>query len=416
MADPGPTALEPTGRRTAVEEGPRARVSCFACGSGDVTVFYEVRDVPVHSCVLLTTQEAALRFPRGDVRLGFCRSCGFIENVAFDRTALDYSRDYEETQGFSPRFNAFARSLAERLIDRYGLRGKHVLEIGCGKGEFLALLCELGGNRGTGIDPGYVPGRLESPALDRMTFIREYYSERHSALPADLVCCRHTLEHIQPVAEFVGLVRRAAEGGGTVVFFEVPDVVRVLRELAFWDIYHEHCSYFSAGSLGRLFRSSGFDVLDLATDFDDQYLLIEARPARGAPGGPHPMEEPLDELAEAVERFRRGHRAHVAGWREGIERIRARGQRAVVWGSGSKAVAFLTTLGVGEEVEAVEAVVDINPFRQGMYMPGTGHPIVGPRDLVDRRPDVVIVMNPIYLEEIRLDLGRLDVEADLVAV
>jgi SAM-dependent methyltransferase len=388
--------------------------ACPACGSHTTEPFYEVHRVPAHSCVLVSSKEEALRFPVGDLRLTFCRSCGFIHNDKFDASLLDYSQDYEETQGFSPRFQAFARDLAARLIDRFDLHGKHILEIGCGKGEFLVLLCEMGPNRGTGIDPAYVPERLDSEAADRITFIRDYYTEAHRHLEGDLVCCRHTLEHIPDVAVFLRRIRDAIGGRATPVFLEVPDTRRVLRETAFWDIYHEHCSYFTLGSLARLFRACGFEVLDLATDFDDQYLLIDARPGDPDPQQPpHPAEEGVDQLAEEVESFRRDHRVSIDGWRDRLRTWRGEGRRTVVWGSGSKGVAFLTTLGITDEVERV---VDVNPFRDGKFMIGTGHEIVSPESLRAAPPDVVVVMNPIYMAEISEQMRGMGLAAEFVAV
>ena len=76
----------------------------------------------------------------------------------------------------------------------------------------------------------------------------------------------------------------------------------------------------------------------------------------------------------------------------------------MVWGSSSKAVAFLTTLGVGDEVACV---TDINPHRQNMFMPGSGHEIVPPKSLPEYPPDNVVIMNPIYREEIRADLDAM---------
>ena len=105
--------------------------------------------------------------------------------------------------------------------------------------------------------------------------------------------------------------------------------------------------------------------------------------------------------------------AALAAWRERLAAWRAAGRRVVLWGGGSKGVAFLTTLGLGEEVGHV---VDINPYKQGMYMPGSGHEVVAPAFLEAYRPDVVIVMNPIYTEEIRAELARLGLEPELVRV
>lgn len=387
-------------------------MGCFACGSPHTQVFYEIGDVPVHSCVLLDSREEALSFPRGEIRLAFCPACGFIQNEAFDPGLLDYSRDYEETQGFSPTFTAFARDLAARLVDRYDLHGGEVLEIGCGKGEFLQLLCEVGDNKGLGIDPSCRPERITGPAADRVEVILDHYSESYTHLTGDLICCRHTLEHIQPVAAFVGLVRRSAEHRpGCAVFFEVPDTLRVLRERAFWDIYYEHCSYFTPGSLTRLFRRCGYDVEEVGLDYDDQYLLLHARPDGSS--APLPEEERVGALADEVARFGAAYRGELDRRRAELAELADGGHRVVLWGSGSKAVSLLTSLGVGREVAGV---VDINPHRQGMFLPATGHRIIAPEALPAYEPDLVLAMNPIYLDEIRADLERLGVGATLRAV
>jgi SAM-dependent methyltransferase len=374
---------------------------CPSCASRALTVFHEQESVPVHSCRLVRTREQALAFPRGKLRLAFCPACAFITNTAYDPSLQDYGISYEETQGFSPRFRTFARELALRWIDRHDLRDRDVLEIGCGKGEFLALLCELGPNRGVGIDPAFVEERLDSPAAPRMRFITDVYSERYAGIAADAVVCRHTLEHIAPVGEFLALVRRTIGERDAVVLFDLPDVVRVLREAAFWDVYYEHCSYFSPGSLARLFRRTGFDVLALERAYDEQYIVLEARPRAGKSAGRLPLEESPEELEADVETFRRRFRETVERWRTTLAETRAAGRPVAVWGAGSKAVAFLTTLAADGEVACA---VDVNPYKQGMYIAGTGHEVVSPAELRARRPGLVIAMNPVYMGEIRRDL------------
>jgi SAM-dependent methyltransferase len=364
-----------------------------------MSIFYELESVPVHSVLLLPTREEALNYPKGDIALGFCQACGFISNVAFDPSRHEYSSRYEATQTFSPTFSAFAHRLARRLIDQYDLRGKDILEIGCGQGEFLTLLCELGGNRGVGFDPAYVRERSESPAQDRITFIKDFYSERYADYQSDFVCCKMTLEHVQHTADFVSTVRRSlGDQSKAIVFFQVPDVRRILQEVAFWDIYYEHCSYFSLGSLARLFRRCGFEVMNLAREYEGQYLMIEARPGDGKGGAFLEPEDDLEDLAREVAYFSEHYPPKLDAWRRDLQRMRQTGRRAVIWGAGSKGVAFLTTLHIEDEIEYA---VDINPYKPGTYMAGTGQEIVGPEFLREYRPDVVIVMNPIYEEEIR---------------
>src|SRR5438477_7800986 len=174
-------------------------VSCPSCGAQGLDLFHEQDAIPVHSCRLVATADEALAFPLGRLTLGFCGSCGFITNTAYDGSLQDYSVAYEETQGFSPRFRSFAHELALRWVDEFDLKGKKIVEIGSGKGEFLATMCELGDNSGIGIDPSYVEERLPDEQTRRITFLRELFSEKHLDFPADAIVCRHTLEHIQPV-------------------------------------------------------------------------------------------------------------------------------------------------------------------------------------------------------------------------
>jgi SAM-dependent methyltransferase len=395
----------------------RAAVTvCPNCGASGLEPFFEVLGIPAHSVRLMHTREEAIGYPRGDLRLGFCRSCGFITNVLFDASLNDYSPDFEETQHFSPTFDAWARGLVDRLVRDYDIRGKRVVEIGCGKGEFLALLCEAGANHGVGIDPGCVPGRLgnEGSGPGQVRLVQDFYSEKYAFLPADVVMCRHTLEHIQPTLQFMQMVRRViGPRHETLVFLEVPDATRVLRERAFWDVYYEHCTYFTAGSLARLFRSTGFEIVELVRDFADQYLWITARPADGPTRPALALEDDLDATAADVDLFRRGAPADIAAWRDRIRSITATGRRAVLWGAGSKAVSLVTSAGIGPEIECL---VDINPLKAGKFLPGTGHQVVAPGRLRDYRPDVIIAMNAVYVEEIRSTVAGLGLRAEVVAI
>lgn len=389
--------------------------TCPSCGQRGMRVFHEAAGVPTNSCILMPTRDEALAYPRGAIRLGFCDACGFISNLAFDPALTEYSGRYEETQGFSPTFNAFHRALAERLIERYDLHGKAIVEIGCGKGEFLMLLCELGGNRGVGFDPGVHQERIQGPAAGLVRFVPDFYSDAHADVQGDLFACKMTLEHIAPVGEFVRTVRRAiGERLGTLAFFQIPETTRILVDCAFEDIYYEHCSYFTPGSLARLFRASGFEILDLSTEYQGQYLTLEAR-AAGEPvvQAPLPQEIDLERLRELVASFPTRFAAKRAEWEGRISEASARGRRIVLWGSGSKAVSFLTTLELGN---AIRYAVDINPYRHGHFLPGTGQEILAPESLKRYQPDLVVIMNAVYRDEIARDLERLGLAPELVAL
>lgn len=416
MNHESPRGAAPAHARSRIPGNPmpsEATLNCKACGSGDIQIFYSVKDVPAHSCLMLSSREEALAFPRGEIALGFCKGCGFIGNMRFDPGLERYSAAYEETQAYSPRFLRFLDELWEDQIARFGLGpGMTALEIGCGKGEFLVGLCERSGCGGIGLDPGYRPERTRSSAAGRLSFITDFYGPKYAHLQADYVCCRHTLEHIAPVRDFVGLVRETiGERRHVNVFFELPDMERVLQQGAFWDIYYEHCSYFTRGSLARLFRAAGFDVHRLYKVYDDQYLMLEAQPAPAPTDALLPQESDLATIASLVARFERQVGERLQSLSDRLARHRARGHRLAIWGSGSKCVSLISSLAL-----APAAVVDINPNKHGKFLAGSGLEIVSPEALRSLRPEVVLVMNSIYSEEIRHDLAARSLHPELIAL
>jgi hypothetical protein len=393
-----------------------SRISaCPACGSSALELVATEDQIPTNSCLLLESRDEAEGYPRGDMALTYCQECGFLFNADFNQSLSEYSARYEETQGYSAKFVEFARNLAQTWVDKYDLAGKSVLEIGCGSmGEFLQFMVDAGAGKGIGIDPALNVERIVHPTPDKFEWIPDFYSEAYTHIQADAVVCRHTLEHISSVKDFMDMVRRSiGDRTDTIVLFELPDVLRVLEEVAFWDVYYEHCSYFSLGSLARLFRATGFEVLHLELDYDDQYLLIEARPSTvPAVGEPLPLEDDMDALRSGVVTYRDGYRRTLEEWGSTFASLAADGGKSVIWGAGSKGVSFLTNLGS----EDIHYAVDINPTKHGFFMAGTGHEIIGPDALVAYKPDLVVVMNPIYVDEIGRQLAELGLHPELRAV
>ncbi len=391
--------------------------TCPACGSTALRSVYKKVGIPVNSCILMSTPEEAIGYPKGDIDLTFCGNCGFIYNKAFNESHIQYSEKYEETQGFSGTFNKFHQKLAQDIIDRHDLRGKEVIEIGCGKGEFLAMVCDMGDNKGVGFDPAYVADRSIAAKTDNAKFVVDFYSEKYADQDADLICCKMTLEHIPLVERFISMVRQAAgQRTETVVFFQIPEMTLILEERGFWDVYYEHCSYFTKGlkgSLATLFRRCGFDVKDVWVDYGNQYLMIEAFPADGAQPDPEGVAEEVAALSTLVDEFARDVTVNIANWRASMAEWAREGKKVVLWGSGSKAVSFLTSVGIQDELQYV---VDINPNRHGYFMPGTGHEIVSPEFLAEYKPDVVVIMNPIYRDEITASCREQGLEPEIRTV
>jgi SAM-dependent methyltransferase len=393
-----------------------ALCDCPSCQSKGLSIFYKVDDIPIHSVLNIPDREKALQFQTGNMALGFCNECGFISNTVFDPELMGYSPDCEESQAFSATFSTFARNMAKEIVQKYGLYDKDILEIGCGKGDFLALLCEQGNNRGIGFDPAYVEREYQLEREVEIRFITEYFSGKHFDYPADFICCRMTLEHIFETEKFVQLVRKYI-GNRTdrIVFFQVPDITRALKACSFEDFYYEHCSYFSPISLSTLFEKCGFSIIDLKVEYNGQYITLVAK---GSPDGPAQSislsrESSLEALKGHITKYKECYPKVMEFWKNELKEIKKDQKRAVIWGSSSKGVSFLTTLNISDEIGYV---VDINPYRQGNYMPGTGHMIVGPEFLKDYRPDIVIIMNAIYFDEISKNLSKMGLNPEILTL
>lgn len=378
------------------------------CPNSDVIPLIDMRGVPVHCNILWPTREAALDAPRGDIRLGYFPDCGHVYNLAFDPSLMEYTQEYENSLHFSPRFQEYATALADSLVEKYDLRDKDIVEIGAGKGDFLIMLCAQYGNRGWGYDPSYVPE--EGYTAPNVTFIQDFYSEKYTDQKADLIVCRHVLEHIEDPDAFLAQVRRAVGNRqDTVVFFEVPNSLWTLRQLGIWDIIYEHCSYFSPTSAAQLFRSNGFRVLNVDQVFGGQFLTIEAMPT-DTPTAVDDEAERAALTADALA-FADNYRKKHGHWSEKLRQLAADGKRGVVWGAGSKGVTFLNALPASD---AIEFIVDINPRKQGKFIAGTGQRIVPPEFLKDMQPDFVIIMNANYRDEIGDMLSGQGVTAEIL--
>jgi hypothetical protein len=141
--------------------------------------------------------------------------------------------------------------------------------------------------------------------------------------------------------------------------------------------------------------------------------MITARPGKARLGVT--INPPTAAEMKSVWAFADASERRVSFWNRVLYDSLRTKKKVVLWGSGSKAVSFLSSLG-SAATPIVQYVVDINPFRHGCYMPGTGQQIIAPTFLADYKPDVVIAMNSIYIPEIESDLRRIGIHAAVLPI
>ena len=383
---------------------------CSTCGSGDLRPVFELSDIPVLVCTLWPDAASARACPKGDIRLESCPACGLIENHAYEPARVEYGEGYENSLHFSEFFQGYLQAFAERLVAEHRLAGRTVAEIGCGDGGFLELLVQAGIGKGIGFDPSYPPTLPEVRAGGRVRVVRDTFRSEPGALAADAVVCRQVLEHVAEPRRFLEAVRAALRPGTRPpVVFEVPNTRYTLEHTSLWDVIYEHRTYFTRGSLARLFAAAGFEVTQAEETYEGQFLAVAARPAAGAGSIAIPVES-AGEIDEAAERFSGAARERVAAWTERLDRLRRAGARVALWGAGARGVTFLN---VADPERSIGIAVDLNPRKHGLYLAGSAQQVRPPADLRELRPELVILTNPVYRREIERDLAGMGLHTEI---
>ena len=225
-----------------------------------------------------------------------------------------------------------------------------------------------------GFDPAY---EGDSPYI-----VRDYYSEQYSHLNADLIVLRHTLEHIDDPLKFLHSIARAVSYDAK-IFIEAPSFEWIVEKRAFWDIFYEHCNYFTLESLASLFQESEQGLL-----FNNQYMYLLSDLSnlreQAIPANATLPDFEASKMVELLRFYREFVQSHP-------------GMR--VWGAGAKGATFVSLTDPNRDY--ISSLVDINPEKQGRYIAKTSHSIISPEQLTDFEGGDILVMNDNYYQEIQ---------------
>ena len=385
-----------------------SKICCPVCSSAKISRFLYRRQVPVHQNLVMGDRKEAVEIERGDLSLVVCESCRFVFNEAFDLAKLSYGDRYDNTQTCSPSFEGYVTGLASYLALEKNIQRCCIVEVGCGKGLFLRKLVEVEEwkNKGYGFDPSYVG--QETDLAGRLKFEKRYYNSDCADIPADVVVCRHVIEHVPEPLNLLNAVKQALiHSPQARVFFETPCVEWILRNQVIWDFFYEHCSYFTKESLTTLFEIAGFQVESVRHVFEGQYLWIEATISSQKPA----ISKKTQSILVLAEQFAASEEQLQKKWKIQIEKLSERGKVAL-WGAGAKGVTFANL--VDPECQLIDCIIDLNPKKQGQYLPGTGHLIVSYQEIGDRGITAAIVMNPNYYDENLALLEKSNLNINLV--
>jgi len=345
--------------------------TCPICDSKDVQPFHHVMRSPILQNVLYASRDEARAARRVDAPFHYCPACHFVFNPEFQEDSVRYDPGYDNNQLASPTYRQHVETITDTLIADCRLdESSAILEIGCGSGFFLSRLkAKSVARRIVGYDPSY-DGQHGMQEHVR----RELYRWRGGE-SFDLVVMRHTLEGLLRYdAVFPDVV--SALGSRGKLYIEAADLDYIVERDNPFILYHEYARYYSVTALVALLGKYGLQARNVFKSLGGNFISMLATCPRPAPGF-----RALDRLRDALEKS----------------------DRAVVWGIGGRAISFLTQL--APLADRVLCGVDIDERKQGRYIPVTGQKIVSPEEAVRLEPDLVIVANANYLEEIRAHFG-----------
>ncbi|WP_233851765.1 class I SAM-dependent methyltransferase [Paraburkholderia sp. HD33-4] len=333
---------------------------------------YSASELPVFQNRMYATAEEARNCPLGDVRLVEDLSTGLVYNAAFRPELVVYDQHYQNEQAVSAQFRAHLEQVAaivERRLGRHAL-----IEVACGKGFFLEMLAQRGCEI-TGFDPAY---EGSNPSIEK-----RYFAPGAGVTGRGLIL-RHVLEHVVDPLAFLAQLREANQGEGT-IYIEVPCFEWICEQGAWFDVFYEHVNYFRPVDFLRM-----FDVVHESGHlFGGQYIYVVA-----------------DLRSLRMPAYDENQRVRLPATFGARERhMHADANQAVIWGGASKGVIFaLQRMRSGAPIHTV---VDINPAKQGKYLPATGLRVESPDEVLPRLSGgtTIYVMNSNYLDEIRVQAG-----------
>ena len=330
-----------------------------------------------------------------------CASCFLVQLEQFESPEHIFG-DYAYFSSFSSSWLAHAERYAHQVTSAFGLdKHSNVVEIASNDGYLLRYF-KQSGIRVLGIEPA---GNVAEAAIERgiPTVIDFFGSKLASELTrqgrgADLLIGNNVLAHVPDLNDFISGMKILLNENG-IITMEFPHLLQLMLHNQFDTIYHEHFSYFSLLTVKHVFASHGlviFDVEELSTHGGSLRIY-----AKHETDGTKQETERLRKLIEQERTYKLDTLQAYLVFSEQVKQVKRdiwkcliglknKGKQMVGYGAPAKGNTLLNYCGVGKDV--IDYVVDRNPYKQGLYLPGTRIPIYPPDRIRETEPDVVIIM------------------------
>ena len=329
-----------------------------------------------------------------------CSVCFLVQLEDFESPGQIFDDEYAYFSSYSTSWLEHARRYTEQMIERLDLdESSQVIELASNDGYLLQYF-QARGIPVLGVEP---TANTAQVALDKGIATRvEFWGEQTARAvaaqaQADLLLGNNVLAHVPDINDFVAGMKIALKPRGTITI-EFPHLLKLI-ELNQWDtIYHEHFSYLSFGTVGRVFEVHDlrlYDVQELPTHGGSLRIFgchaDDPRPASDAALGMLERERAAG-LQQVQTYLNYGARV-VEDKRQILDlliELKRAGNSIAGYGAAAKGNTLLNFCGVGRDF--IDFPCDANPHKQGHVLPGTHIPILAPDAIREHRPDVVLIL------------------------
>ena len=376
-----------------------SQTPCRFCGAPLEAVFADLGSSPLANSYLPPERVNGME-PFYPLRALVCGRCFLVQLEEFETPERIFS-DYAYFSSYSSSWVEHSRSYAEQMIERLGLNGdSHVVEIASNDGYLLQFFHERQ-IPVLGIEPA---ANVAKVALQKgiPTLVEFFGQETARSLAgesaADLLLGNNVLAHVPDLNDFVAGIKILLKPGG-VLTLEFPHLMRLIEENQWDTIYHEHFSYFSFLTVSRVVEAHGlrlFDVEELPTHGGSLRVYGAHAEDLGKPESEAARELRERERAAGYENLTTylGYGRRVEADKRQILRflidLKERELRIAGYGAPAKGNTLLNYCGVRRDF--IDYTCDLNPHKQGHFLPGSHIPIRSPDAIREERPDVVLIL------------------------
>lgn len=305
-----------------------------------------------------------------------CRKCGLIQ---FDCIPVDYYRDVIRSGGYSTTMANLRKEQYSHLINKYNLKGKKFLEVGCGQGEFLNMLKEFP-VEGYGIENKEDLVELaKNKKLNVEKGFMENENTKINGAPFDVFLSFNFLEHQpNPNAMLKGIYNNLTENGMGLI--TVPSFEYILENNGYYELIRDHLAYFTFDTLTFLLEKNGFVVLEKEiVNRDTLSVIVKKRPIIDISN----IENSYFDIIKQVNTY--------------IDKLTENKKHVAIWGASHQGFTLASTANLSDKIEFI---IDSAPFKQGKYTPASHIPIIPPEEAMKRELDSIIIVAPGYVDEI----------------